>query len=278
MVQVFADITNITIFVFGLITGSFLNCVIYRLEEEKSFLKGRSFCPHCKHTLSWQDLIPVLSLLILKGKCRYCRKPISWQYPLVELATGLIFVSIYNLPAVFTQQFSLLYQGLGGQAIFNFIYCLTISSFLIIIFVYDLKHYIIPDKVIYPAIVIAFIYNLLRLNLEPGRFSLGVFWAALAAAGFFAAIVLISKGKWMGIGDIKLAALMGLILGSPGILVALLSAFFIGAVAGLGLIAAGKKKLSSEVPFGPFLVTGTFIALFWGERIIAWYSNFFLLK
>lgn len=252
------DLFSFFIFILGLMAGSFLNCVIYRSEEKKSFLKGRSFCPYCKHQLSWQDLIPVFSFLFLKGKCRYCQKPISWQYPLVEISTALIFLLVFNFQL----------------SIFNFI----IAPLLIIIFVYDLKHYIIPDKIIYPAVGIAFIYNLLRLILEPGRFSFGVFWAALAATGFFTAIVLISRGKWMGIGDIKLAALMGLILGFPGILVALFLAFFIGAAVGVGLIAAGKKKLSSEVPFGPFLVTGTFIALFWGEKLLNWYSDVFLLK
>ena len=133
---------EILVYIFGLIVGSFLNCVIYRLEEGKSFLKGRSFCPDCKHTLSWQDLIPLLSFLILKGKCRYCKKPISWQYPLVELATGILFILILNFST-----------RPGGVILF------VVSCFLIVIFVYDLKHYIIPDKIIYPAIAIALIFN-----------------------------------------------------------------------------------------------------------------------
>ena len=252
------------IFVLGLMVGSFLNCVIYRLEtkqnffagrprRETSFLRGRSFCPHCKHTLSWGDLLPILSFLFLRGKCRYCRGKISWQYPLVELATGILFALcfLFHLPWI--------------------IY--IIAPFLIVIFVYDLKHYLIPDKVIYPAIGLAFIYNLLRLNLEAGRFGLDVFWSALGAAAFFGAVVLMSRGKWMGIGDIKLAFLIGLVLGWPQTLVALFLAFFLGAIIGIGLIISGKKKLSSEVPFGPFLVAGTFLALFCGQNIIDWYLN-----
>ena len=143
---------NLFVFLFGLAIGSFLNCVIYRLEKKQSFLKGRSYCPHCKHILSWQDLIPVFSFLILRGKCRYCRKKISLQYPLVELATGSLFLLIFiYFNNLLVTRYWLLVTG----------YWLLITSFLIIIFVYDLKHYIIPDKVIYLAIAIAFLYNLI---------------------------------------------------------------------------------------------------------------------
>jgi prepilin signal peptidase PulO-like enzyme (type II secretory pathway) len=247
---------NLFIFIFGLIVGSFLNCVIYRLEIGKSFLEGHSFCPYCKHELIWHDLIPVFSFLMLKGKCRYCQKPISIQYPLVELTTALLFLLIINhyyLP--FT------------------IYHLLITCFLIVIFVYDLKHYIIPDKVIFPAIATAFIYNLFNIKY----LILNTFPAALGASGFFLAIYLASKGKWMGFGDVKLSFLMGLHLGFPNILVALFLAFFTGAIIGLILIAQSKKTLKSMVPFGPFLVFGTFLAMFYGEPIINWYSNLFLI-
>ncbi|MFH1841327.1 MAG: prepilin peptidase [Candidatus Nealsonbacteria bacterium] len=239
-------------FIFGLIVGSFLNCVIYRLQEGKSFLFSRSSCPHCNHKLSWQDLIPVFSFLILKGKCRYCKKKISLQYPLVEFSTGILFVLIFNLVAI-------------GPHLF---YYLLISCFLVVIFVYDLKHYIIPDKVIYPAIFFAFIF----LFYQPLVFK-NLIFSAISAAGFFLAIVLISKGRWMGIGDIKLAFLMGIFLGWPNIAIALFLAFFIGAIIGVGLILKKKKSLKSELPFGPFLVLGTFIALFWGEKIINWYLS-----
>lgn len=240
---------NLVIFIFGLIVGSFLNCVIYRLETGESFLKGRSFCPHCKQKLIWQDLIPVLSFFILKGKCRYCSQKISWQYPLVEIVTGFLFLLIF-----YHTSYNISYT----------IYELIIACFLIIIFVYDLKYYIIPDKVIYPAIAITAIYQLSRFGLE-------YFYAGLGAAAFFLLIVLVSKGRWMGVGDIKLAFLMGLFLGWPNILMALFLAFFIGAIIGIGLIIAGKKQLKSEVPFGPFLVAGTFLAMFWGQKLINWY-------
>jgi len=254
----------LVIFLFGLLFGSFLNSVIYRLEIGGSFLKGRSYCPHCKHKLIWQDLIPVLSFLFLKGKCRYCQKPISWQYPLVELATGFIFLLFF-----------LTSLNLNN---FTYVYLLIMSCFLIIVFVYDLKHYIIPDKIIYPAILVSGIWYLVSgifFNLYTKYEMLNTIYSAVGAAAFFLAIVLISRGKWMGVGDIKLAFLMGLILGWSNILVALFLAFFIGAIIGIGLIATGKKTLKSEVPFGPFLVAGTFLALFWGQNIINWYLNFF---
>jgi len=279
-------IFSLIIFLFGLIIGSFLNCVIYRLAlpnfslKNLGGLKGRSFCPLCKHELAWQDLIPVFSFIFLRGKCRYCREKISLQYPLVELAAGIIFLLVF-LP--WCNEFT-------PVNLLSLWYFWIISCFLIVIFVYDLKHYIIPDKIIYPAIIIAGIFNLQFLISEEGSAPFFTFapingssvfnysiLAAILVAAFFLVIVLISRGKWMGIGDIKLAFLMGLFLGWPNILVALFSAFFIGAIIGVGLVLSGKKTLKSEVPFGPFLVTGTFIALFWGQEIIDRYLNLFLL-
>jgi len=265
----------IIIFILGLIIGSFLNAIIYRLKIKKSFLKGRSFCPFCKHFLNWQDLIPVLSFFILKGKCRYCQKKISWQYPLVELITGILFVLIFrHLDFRFDLTF--------GFWILDFFYYLLVSSFLIIIFVYDLRHFIIPDKIIYPAIFIVLLFRIWDLF---GNWELGIgilkpvlnpLASAIVASAFFLVIVLVSRGKAMGVGDIKLAFFMGLFLGFPDILVALFFAFLIGGIIGIGLILAKRKTLKSEVPFGPFLVTGTFIALFWGKIIVSWYLNLIL--
>jgi len=255
-----ALLVYLTIFIFGLAVGSFLNCIIYRLKVDKSFLEGRSYCPKCEHILGWKDLIPIFSFLILKGKCRYCHERISWQYPLVEIATGLLFLLIFNF------QFSIF----NFQSLLVTSYWLLVACFLIIIFVYDFKHYLIPDKIIYPAITIAFLYNIFYsyFILHTSDFIFHTLFAALGAAAFFLLIVLFSKGKWMGIGDVKLAFFMGLFLGFPNILIALFLAFLVGAIIGLGLIALGKKTLKSEVPFGPFLVIGTFIALFWGDKLI----------
>jgi len=248
---------SLFVFLFGLMVGSFLNCVIYRLEKEESFLKGRSYCPRCKHKLGLLDLIPVLSFMWLRGRCRYCHEKISVQYPLVEIATGLLFLLTYKLQ----------------PTTYNFI----IVPFMVAIFVYDLKHYIIPDKVIYPAIAVALACSTLKVAPLTFNVEHAVEYAlsAFGAAAFFLAIVLISRGKWMGVGDIKLAFLMGLILVYPNILVALFLAFLIGAIIGVGLMVFGKKTIKSEVPFGPFLVAGTFIALFFGKEIINWYVQSF---
>ena len=257
------------IFILGTFIGSFLNCIICRLHSGESFLVSRSHCPHCNHQLKWYDLIPILSFIILKAKCRYCQKSISLQYPIVEIATGMLFVLIYNF------QFS--------NLIFLFYY-LIITCLLIIIFVYDLKHYIISDKVLFPAIVITFLYHLFGLwnlkvvwnleflisNLQPLLYPI---LSGFLACGFFLLIFLISKGKWMGFGDVKLAFFMGLLLGFPNIILALFSSFLIGAIIGTGLILCGKKTMKSQVPFGPFLITGTFIAMLYGETIINWYLN-----
>jgi len=230
------------VFIFGLIVGSFLNCLIYRLALPSSTqniecsvggLKNRSYCPFCKHILGWQDLIPVFSFLFLKGKCRYCKKPISFQYPLVELATGLLFLLIINYQLF--PKIEIL-SNLTIVELLDVCFLFFVSCFLIIIFVYDLKHFIIPNQVIYPAITIAFIYNVYQLAINNQQLAINNFLSAFGAAAFFLIIVLISKGKWMGVGDIKLAFFMGLLLSFPNILVALFLSFLIGAIIGIGLI------------------------------------------
>jgi prepilin signal peptidase PulO-like enzyme (type II secretory pathway) len=262
------------VFIFGVCIGSFLNCVIYRLEQEKS-LNGRSFCPHCKHTLSWLDLFPVFSYLFLRGKCRYCHKKISIQYPLVELATGLVFLLIFNFKFEILNQFEI-------SQFLNLAFLFYIAASLIIIFIYDLKHYLIPDKVLVPAVAIAVVYQLFSnlvnsnwiLTLNFKFQILNYLFAVLIAAGFFFALWLVSRGKWMGFGDVKLAVLMGLLLGLPNVLAALFLAFFFGAIIGIILMVFKKKGLKSEIPFGPFLIIGTFFALLFGSQIISWYLNF----
>ena len=254
----------IFVFLLGLAIGSFLNCVIYRFTPHHKFgggLRGRSFCPHCKHKLSWEDLIPILSFVFLRGHCRYCRQKISPQYPLMELATGLLFTMTFC------------YFGFGLELLL----WLFILTCLIAIFVYDLKYYIIPDSVVFSAMAAAFFLRIVDFeNLD--FFSMSNFgFGVLVAPVFFLVIILVSRGRWMGLGDVKLALLMVLTLGWPNILVAMFLAFLIGAIIGLGLIWGGKKTAKSEVPFGPFLVTGTVIALFWGEAIIDWYLQFVVI-
>ncbi|MFA5021900.1 MAG: prepilin peptidase [Patescibacteria group bacterium] len=240
------------IFILGLIVGSFLNVVILRLGTKKSFFTGRSQCPCCGKKIAAYDNIPLVSFILLRGHCRNCKKNISWQYPLIELLTAFIFV-----------WFSLRF-GLTAQFLIYSIF----SSFLIVIFVYDLKNYLILDQITIPAMVIAF-FSSLYLGLGLGNIIL----AAIIGSGFFALQYFISKGKWVGDGDIRLGALMGLMLGWKFLLVALFLAYIIGSIFGLTLILVGKKKMSSAVPFGPFLTLGTFIALIYGQSILNWYFN-----
>jgi leader peptidase (prepilin peptidase) / N-methyltransferase len=267
------------VFVFGLVIGSFLNAVIYRLEVSDSAFRGRSYCPHCRHILSWQDLIPVLSFLLLRGECRYCKEKISLQYPVVEVFTAFIFLQIFNV------QFFISNEFLNAQ-IFGTLYFFAIASLLIVLFVYDLKHYILPDKIVFPAISIAVVYQLSiwiishwdlirNLKLEISHFGIlfNPLLAALGAALFFFAIFALSRGRAMGFGDVKLALLMGLFLGWPNIAVALFAAFVLGAAVGVVLMLLKKKGMKSEIPFGPFLITGTFVALFWGKVIVDWYLD-----
>ena len=259
------------VFALGLCVGSFLNCVIYRLEQKKS-LKGRSFCPRCEHKLCWKDLFPVFSFLFLGGKCRYCKAKISWQYPAVELVTAMIFLLISKYTINFTRANFVVYLGL--------LFYFYIARALIIIFVYDLKHYIIPDKILFPAIFLTFlnlIFNFKFLPAQAGKI-LNCAAAAALASGFFLAVFLITKGRGMGFGDVKLATLMGLLLGFPNILVALFLDFFFGAIMGIILMVAKKKSLKSEIPFGPFLIAGTFLSLFWGSEIIQLYFKLFQIQ
>jgi len=259
------------IFIFGLIAGSFLNYVIYRLSIEnygffKNILgpKSRSYCPKCDHVLNWQDLLPVFSYLYLGGKCRYCKKPISMQYPLVEVLTGVLFLLILQLELRISTN------------MFNFAdlcFLLYITAVLIIIFFYDLRHYVIPDRILFPAIVVTFLYQFI---FNQPFLLFNALWAAAGSFVFFTIIFLISKGTWIGFGDCKLVILLGFLLGFPATLLALFLAFLLGAIIGISAIALKKKGIKSALPFAPFLVTGSFIALFWGHQVISWYIHLLL--
>jgi len=241
----------IFIFVLGLIVGSFLNCVILRTYKGESFIVGRSYCPKCKHDLKPWDLIPVLSYLILRGKCRHCGNKISSQYPLVELSTAIIFSFVY------------LQVGLTSKMI----YLLVIMAIFIVIFVYDLKYYIVPDKFVFSGIIISAIWVFLTGDI------LITFASAIGASFFFFLIWFFSKGLAMGFGDVKLAFLIGLLLGWPNVIVGLFLGFFFGAIIGTISLLINQKNLKSEIPFAPFLLSGAFVALFWGDKIVQWYLS-----
>ncbi len=258
----------ILVFIIGASIGSFINCLVYRLEKGKGFVKGSSYCPKCKHQLKWLDLVPLLSFLALRGKCRYCKEKISWRYPLIEIAIGVLFLLIFNFQFSVSIEFSIF----NFQTILQLLYLWAIASALMIVFLFDLKTYLIPDKIVYPAIGLVLVYQaIIDYHTLPS-----ILLAGLGAAGFFFIIWAMGRGKWMGFGDVQLALLMGLFLGWPNILVALFSSFFLGSIIGITLMILGHKKMKSQVPFGPFLVVGTFLALFWGDKIVNWYLNLML--
>ncbi len=250
------------IFIIGTAIGSFLNVVICRLPEKKTIVKGRSECPHCKAVLGLKDLIPILSFFVLKGKCGKCKKKISWQYPLVELATGLLFVFLayfYNIGESFANP--LFYRDL------------VFVSALVVIFMTDLRFYLIFDSVTFPMMVFAFAINVFILSNSSNWLEVigYLVLAGLVGGGFFYIQHFISKGKWIGGGDIRLGVLMGFMLGWPNIIVGIFFAYIIGAFVSIILLTGQKKKMKSQVPFGVFLAIGTLIALLWGEGIMTWY-------
>lgn len=247
----------------GLIVGSFLNVVILRLHEGKQFTKGRSACPHCKHQLGVLELIPVVSWIVLRGKCKNCGKPISIQYPLVELATAALFVALYlsHIPATYGNLIVLLLWA-------------YITASLIVLAVYDLRWYLLPDKVMLPIIIPAAAILVSQFALT-GHYKTALYplGAALIFGGGFYALAAVSKGRWMGGGDIKLAFVMGLLLGLQKTALAMLIAFWGAALIGILLIVAGRRKRSDHIPFGPFLIAGTLAAYFYGANIIHWYLS-----
>lgn len=274
--------------VLGLLFGSFINAWVWRLhlrqshianrssqdipkkrnaqsEERLSIVRGRSMCPECHHELAALDLIPVVSWLMLRGRCRYCRKPISLQYPLVELATAGLFALSYLAlrPSL---------QGQSLQTSIGFAVWLFILTSLIALAVYDLRWMLLPDVILVPVMAVAALWLGLQLLLgAPFWVLAGPVIAAVVAGGGFYLLAAVSKGRWMGGGDIKLAFAMGLILGLRKLGVALFVGFDSAALVGLALLATRVKKRSEYIPFGPFLVVGTIVAMLYGQAIIDWY-------
>ncbi len=259
-------------FIFGLLIGSFLNVVIWRLPRDQK-LTGRSHCPNCKHKLSALDLVPVFSFLVFGGKCRYCNKKISWRYPLLEIITGILFVLCASLAGPFTGIISLVDITLLIEYWFIF-------SVLLVVFIIDFEHYLILDKVIYPAIVIYLCFDFFintALSLNP----IFDYWPFLfnsilgALAGFvpFYLLSKLSKGKWMGMGDAKFGLFLGVIFGFPQIWLCYFIAFLLGTLFAIPLLVTGQKQLSSKVPFGTFLSIASVITICFGLSITSWYFN-----
>jgi leader peptidase (prepilin peptidase)/N-methyltransferase len=240
-------------FILGLVIGSFLNVCVYRLPRGESIVFTPSHCPTCGSRLGARDLVPLLSYLGLKGRCRFCGAPISARYPLIELATGLLFAAVYahtGLTALLPKQ-------------------LFLVAVLIMVTFIDLKYMIIPDRIIVFSLAGGIFLNLLARDLSLLSAGLGL----LAAAALLLAPALIYRGG-MGGGDIKLAAVIGLFLGWPNGLLAVLLGCLLGALVGITLLLTGRKGRKDAIPFGPYLAAGTLLAMLYGDYWLAWYLGF----
>jgi len=242
----------ILVFILGTIIGSFLNVVVCRLPEKRSIVSQRSCCPHCQKSIRWYDLIPIASFFILGGKCRECHKKISWQYPLVEFVTGGLFVFWawhYGLSDFFSNPF--------------FYRDLVFTGALIIIFLTDLKHYLIFDAVTLPVTFFAIIFNVyfLSSSLTLGRLSANYLLAMIIGVLFFGSQYWLSKGKWLGAGDIRMGLMMGAMLGLMGLFYGLVIGYCLGALVAIILLILRKKGRKDELPLGVFLSLSAFVVL-----------------
>lgn len=242
---------SIFIFIFGLCIGSFLNVLIYRLPRSLS-IGGRSFCPHCKEKINWYDNIPLLSFVLLKGKCRHCHSPIGWRYPIVEILTGFLFLGVIG--------------GIRETGVIGVLGYLVIVSAMVAVFFIDLEHQIIPDELIFLSVIVFFISNY--------QLAINNFFVAVITGLFFLALHVFTKGQGMGMGDVKLAFLMGLVLGFPGIVFALYLAFLTGAIIGIILIIIGKKRFGQQIAFGPYLVAANLVFIFFKDQINQWLTAY----
>lgn len=245
------------VFVCGLILGSFLNSWMWRVRDNIRILSNaRSICPFCRYQLRWYENIPLFSWIFLRAHCKNCGKKIHWSYFFVELFTGLllIFVSYQFLNMPHFSEWNL----------FRDVFFLT---FLIIIFVYDCRYKEVIEKVVWSGALVGLLINRYALHFTWGN----LWWGALVGFGFFFLQYIISHGRWIGGGDVRLGLMLGFWLGWPNIAVALFLAYIIGAVVAVPLLVLKKVGRQTEVPFGVFLAVGTFIAIYYGPELIQWY-------
>ena len=245
---------------FGLVFGSAINALVWRIKVGRSWIHGRSECPDCGHRLAAKDLVPVLSWLTLGGRCRYCRKPIQ-DHPIVEVVTALAFgLSAFTLYPVPLERMGLL------------VLWLVMVVLLVALAAFDARWMILPDKLMLPLGVVAAVYTA-AAAWQTGSWPVltGAVGSAVVAGGGFMLLTVVSRGRAMGGGDIKLAFVMGLMLGVQATALAMLVAFNVAAAVGIGLIAAKRRRRRDQIPFGPFLVFGTVVAFLWGRHVIDWY-------
>lgn len=257
-------LTAVLVFAFGACIGSFLNVVIWRLPRSEKISRGRSHCPFCSKELGALDLVPVLSFVWRRGRCAHCSERISYRYPVIELVTaGLFTVAFY----LFVPTDALSWISLAK--------IFFVMAVLAVVFVIDLEHYLILDKVIWPCtIAILLIHLALDLNAGTGVYSSLTLQSLIgAAAGYVPFYLLwkVSGGKWIGLGDAKLGLFLGAVFGFPMVWLCFLLAFFLGSIVAVPLLVSGKKQLGSKLPLGTFLAIAGILTLWFGEQIAAWY-------
>lgn len=238
---------------FGLVVGSFLNVLIDRMPRGQSVIWKPSHCDYCKKQLRWFELIPVLSYVLQGGSCRRCHKRLSFQYPIVELLTALGFLSVFLYVGDLTTHFFLM---------------LVIFCSAVVIFFIDLKHQIIPDSML---VIAGISIVLLGTTLTPFERGVHMLTALSCGLGFFLLWV-VTRGRGLGFGDVKLAFVIGLLLGYPSAVVGLYVAFLTGALVGVILMILRFARMKSRIAFGPFLLLGAIISIWFGERILNWWN------
>jgi prepilin signal peptidase PulO-like enzyme (type II secretory pathway) len=261
----------IILLVLGLIFGSFLNAMVYRIHKKMDWVKSRSQCDHCQHTLAAVDLVPLFSWLFLRGRCRYCRKKLSLTHPVVELSTGLVFATSYVFwPANLSD---------SGQNILFVSWLLTAVG-LIALLIYDLRWMLLPSKILYPTAAIAAVGRAIYIvGFSSNKLDDLIAWGlgVLIASGIFWLLFTVSNGRWIGYGDVRLGLVTGTVLASPSLsFLMIFAASLLGCIVALPAVALGRTKLQSKIPYGPFLISATFLTLLWGNDLINWYKDTFL--
>lgn len=255
------------LFVLGAALGSFAGAVVWRLHTKRNFISERSECEYCHHVLAPADLIPIVSWVLLKGRCRYCHLKLSVQHPLTELITGLLFA------------FSFVWWPGGFHAttdLISFVFWLVYLVGLVMLFLYDLHWQILPDKILFPLISLAIIDVVVVRALMAGEGILPIAHAGagiMVLAGFFGFLYLVSKGRWIGFGDVKLGVFMGIVLGMPAALFALLGSYYIAAAVVLPLFVTKVVTRQSKVAFGPFLIIAFVLSYFFTETLLDWWQT-----
>lgn len=263
------DIMLVILLLLGLSMGSFVNALVWRLREGRNWWSERSECTACHHTLAWYDLIPVVSWVMLRRRCRYCHKPISAQYPLVESIVAVLFVLSYVIwPFALVTPYEWLYFGLFLAALVT----------MVALSVYDIRWYELPELLTASLAIVGLAMMAIRqcgLNSCTAD-SLGVDMALalLPIAGLYGVLHAVSRGRWVGLGDVKLGIGLGFILGWPAALVAVFLANAIGLLYVAPLMAMGKVTPKSHIPFGPFLIVAGYISFFVGQPVIEAYLRF----